>query len=46
VALAEDDRRTEHWKLQQIGGRELVRRRTVVFAMDRLRRAILRRERD
>ena len=46
VALAEDDRRTEHWKLQQIGGRQLVRRRTVVFAMDRLRRAILRRERD
>jgi nicotinamide-nucleotide amidase len=46
VALAEGDRPTEGWRLQQIGGRELVRRRTVVFAMDRLRRALLRRERD
>jgi nicotinamide-nucleotide amidase len=44
VAIAEDDQQTEHWKIQQIGGRELVRRRTVVFALDRLRRALLRRE--
>jgi len=44
VAIAEDDQRTEHWKIQQIGGRELVRRRTVVFALDRLRRALLRRD--
>lgn len=44
VAIAEDDQRTEHWKIQQIGGRELVRRRTVVFALDRLRRALQRRD--
>jgi nicotinamide-nucleotide amidase len=43
VALAQDEHRAEHWRLQQIGGRELVRRRTVVFALDRLRRALLRR---
>jgi len=44
VAIAEDEHRAEHWRLQQIGGRELVRRRTVVFALDRLRRALLRRD--
>jgi nicotinamide-nucleotide amidase len=41
VAIAEGDLRTEHWKIRQIGGRELIRRRTVVFALDRLRRALL-----
>jgi len=44
VALAENEQRTEHWRLEQIGGRDLVRRRTVVFALDRLRRALLRRD--
>jgi nicotinamide-nucleotide amidase len=43
VAIAEGDHRTEHWKIQQIGGRELIRRRTVVFTLDRLRRALMRR---
>jgi PncC family amidohydrolase len=41
VALARADETTEHWRLQQIGGRELIRRRTVLFALDRLRRAVL-----
>jgi nicotinamide-nucleotide amidase len=41
VALADPVGQTDHWQLQQIGGRELVRRRTVVFALDRLRRALL-----
>jgi nicotinamide-nucleotide amidase len=44
VAVAADGLRTEHWRLQQIGGRELVRRRTVVFALDRLRRLVSKRQ--
>ena len=43
VAIAEDDQQTEHWMLQLTGGRDLVRRRTVVFALDRLRRTLWRR---
>ena len=44
VAIAGGESRAEHWRLQQIGGRDLIRRRTVVFALDRLRRAFLRRD--
>jgi nicotinamide-nucleotide amidase len=40
VALAGKNR-TDHWRIRQIGDRHLVRRRTVVFALDRLRRRLL-----
>jgi nicotinamide-nucleotide amidase len=40
VALA-GEARTDHWLIRQIGDRHLVRRRTVVFALDRLRRRLL-----
>jgi len=37
LAVAEQ---TRHWKLQLSGDRETIRRRTVVFALDRLRRVL------
>ena len=37
VALASAER-TDHWRLLQIGDRALIRRRSVAFALDRLRR--------
>jgi len=40
LALAGADR-TEHWKLRLVGDRRSIRRRTVVFALDRLRRRLL-----
>jgi nicotinamide-nucleotide amidase len=34
-------RGTEHWRTRMVGDRDLVRRRTVTFALDRLRRRLL-----
>ena len=40
LALA-GERGTEHWRTRMIGDRALIRRRTVTFALDRLRRRLL-----
>ncbi len=40
LALA-DPGTTEHWRVEVIGDRQLIRRRSVVFALDRLRRQLL-----
>jgi nicotinamide-nucleotide amidase len=37
----DDDRGASHWRLLQFGDRELVRRRSVTAALDRLRRRLL-----